>query len=330
MSRRRTARTDDTTPTDPPENASNQGENRATDDGQPCPGPCNHAFRVAEQAAIDETAAAKTEQRLTDRSITDHPTPFHPGRPVWCVDVPTFNHKGEAMDKIAHHGCHETIVTRLRDLGDLATALTPGRLNTPRNADIDKSSSKGGSAKALSHAPSPSPGWDTADELIRWLVDLEDWLRGLVGDNLEPARVPAVLRVRTHHREPGTVGPTGPAIGYRGTVPDPKSTHRTLSAAIAYLAGHETALLASPDAERIGHDVLTQHRRLQHMAGQDRLVHRIQEPCPLCNRKGMRRRDGEELVKCRSCRATWDWDHFQMLCRTYAEDVKSSGKGVGA
>ena len=36
----------------------------------------------------------------------------------------------------------------------------------------------------------------------------------------------------------------------------------------------------------------------------------------------MRRKDGEELVKCRSCGATWDWEHFQMLCRTYAETVK--------
>lgn len=316
---------------EPPTGAASElGGNRATDREHPCPGPCNHAFRAAEQAAIDETLAAKAEERLTDRSITDHDTPFHPGRPVWCVDVPAFNHKGEALDKLAHHGCHETIVTRLRDLGDLATALAPGRLNTPRNADIDKSSSKGGGAKALSHAPSPSPGWDTADELIRWLVDLEDWLRALVGDDIVPGRVRAVLRVREHHLPPGASGPVGPANGYPVVMTDPTANHRTLSAALGYLAGHEVALLASPDAERIGHDILTQHRRLQHLAGLDRLVHRIPEPCPLCNRKGLRRADGDELVKCRSCRATWDWDHFQMLCRTYADDVKANPKGASA
>jgi hypothetical protein len=269
-------------------------ENRATGDVTACPGPCNRAFRAAEQAAIDEAAAAKAEQRLTDRSITNHDTPFHPGKPTWCVDQHAFNHLGQALPKLAHHGCHETILDRLAALPDLATCLAPGQLNTPRNADIDKTSSKGGGAKAISHAPSPSPGWDTADELIRWVVSLEDWLRGVLAEDANAA------------------------------------THRTLSGSVAYLTAHGTALLASSDAERVGHDVLTQHRRLEHLVGQDRLTHRITEPCPLCNRKGLRRNDGDELVKCRSCKAVWAWDQLEFLARTYADGVKASGKGVSA
>lgn len=290
MSRRRQF-----TEPDPPTDATpDPVENRQADDTQPCPGPCNHTFRAAEQAAIDETAAAHAEGRLTDRSITDHDTPYRPGRPVWCRDEDAFNHLGQALPKLAHHGCHETILDRLAAVPDLATALTPGQLNTPRNADIDKASSKSGGARALSHAPSPSPGWDTADELIRWLVSLEDWLRATLAE------------------------------------PENDNTHRTLSGAVAYLTAHGTALLASADAERVGHDVLAQHRRLERLVGLDRLVHRIAEPCPLCNRKGLRRRDGDELVKCRACKAVWAWDQLEFLARTYAEGVKATGKGAGA
>lgn len=260
-----------------------------------CPGPCNRAYRVAEQKADDERAAAKAGHRLPDRAITDHPLTPHLGRPVWCVDVDIFNHEGVATGKLAHHGCTRTIIDRLGDLSDFATWLSPGKLNTPRNnTDIDKTSSKGGGAKSMAHAPSPSPGWDTADELIRWLVSLEDWLRALVREDPNPA------------------------------------VFRSMTQAVRYLVAHQTPMLADRDeAEQVGLNILATHHRLEHLVGQDRLVHRLTEPCPLCARKGLRRHDGKELVKCMSCRAVWNWDHFEWLARSYAETVKSS-KGVSA
>lgn len=278
---------------DPP--ASSEVEKRQEPPGPPaCPGPCNRAYRLAEVHADAERLAAATEKRPTDRAVTDHGLQPHPGRPVWCVDVNAFNAKGVMLDRLEHHGCTNTIVDRLGALPGLAAWLTPGKLNTPRSTDIDKTSSKGGGAKALAHAPSPSPGWDTADELIRWLLTVEDWLRQVVGD--APNDAP----------------------------------QRHLSDTATYLKSHHVAMLAAADdAERVGKDILSMHRRLEGLVGQDRLTHRLTEPCPRCGRKGLRRNDGDELVKCRSCHAVWDWDHFELLSRAYAETVKTS-KGVSA
>ena len=285
------------------------GENRANNipaivtpaGDQPCPGPCNTQFRRAEETAHLEVDRAHTHHEahgddqpcdrgcVPDQAITGHDTPFHPGKPTWCVDVHAFNDKGEMLDRLDHRGCGPLVIAKLRDLPDLATWLTPGKLNTPRDTEIDSTSSKSGGAKAMAHAPSPSPGWDTADELIRWAVDLEDWLREVIRD--EPNR----------------------------------STYRALSTAVAYLAAHESQLLASSDAERIGHDILRTHRRLERLVGSGKLTHRIVEPCPLCKRKSLRRKDGDELVRCRSCPGVWAWDQFQFLARTYADSVKGKG-----
>jgi ribosomal protein L37AE/L43A len=286
MSRRRPPRLD----TDAP---SSEVENREAAGPKACPGPCNRAFRVAEQRADDERILAAAEQRVPDRAITDHGLKARLGRPTWCVDEHAFNDKGEALPRLAHHGCATTIIDRLADLPDLATWLTPGKLNTPRSTDIDHGSSKGGGARSIAHAPSPSPGWDTADELIRWLIGLEDWLRAIVGD------------------------------------PPNDTRQRHLADAVRYLTEHGPALLASTDAERVGQDIFRAHRRLTVLVGQDRLTHRLQEPCPRCARKGLRRQDGDELVKCRSCHAVWDWDHFELLSRAYAQTVKSSKGATG-
>ena len=280
MSRRRPSRTDDVVhsywPHSDPEPS--RGDNRAniiraevTSDDEPCPGPCNTAFRRAE---LDGP---------------DHDIPFHPGRPVWCVNVHAFNARGELLDKLDHHGCTTTILQRLYDLPALAAVLAPGRISTPRDADIDHGNTTHGGARSLAHAPSPSPAWDTADELIRWALRLEDTLR------------------------------------HRLDQPATPHAYRTLTEAVAYLRRNGETLLAGPGAARIGQDILDTHRRLERLVGHDRLVHRIQEPCPRCGRKGMRRKDGDELVSCRSCNAVWDWDHFQLLSRAYAETVTAKG-----
>ncbi|GGL27571.1 hypothetical protein H9L10_03620 [Phycicoccus endophyticus] len=293
MSRRRPARAT-TAPIDVSQVAP------ATAGDEPCPGPCNHTFRRAENAALEETARAHsahaahgdgpcTPDCVPDRALTEHDTPFHPGRPVWCVDVPAFNDRGELLDRLAHRGCTSSILTKLRDLPDLASALTPGALNTPRDADIDHGSTSHGGARSLAHAPSPSPGWDTADEIIRWALHLEDYLRHRLED------------------------------------PAPPHPYRTLAEAVAYLHRHGTALLATPDAARIGRDILDTHRRLERLVGQDRLTHRIPEPCPRCKRKGLRRRDGSELVRCIYCPAVWDWEHLPHLARVYADSIRPRG-----
>ena len=282
MSRRRPARTDDVvhaywphSDPEPPEQQRIMSPRPAADDNdEPCPGPCNAAFRRAELEG------------------PDHDVPYAPGKPTWCVDQHAFNHRGEMLPTLAHHGCTTLILDRLTDLPDIAANLTPGRLNTPRDTDIDHGNTRHGGARSLAHAPSPSPGWDTADEVIRWVLRLEDWLRHRLRD------------------------------------PDDAHPYRTLTEAVVYLHRHGDTLLATAQAGQIGRDILDTHRRLERLVGHDRLTHRLQEPCPRCGRKGLRRKDGAELVKCVGCRAVWDWDHFQLLARTYAQNERVRG-GAG-
>lgn len=299
MSRRHQPRTDHADLIDP-------------SDVHTCPGPCNAGYRRAQAALEDERAAAKAEHRPPAVELTaaahEAARTAHAGKPTWCRDVHAFNHAGVMLDTLDHRGCGEAILDRLHRLPDLAAHLTPGALNTPRGADVDPSGHHGGGARALSHAPSPSSAWDTADELVRWLVDLEDWLRAELGHEAADVSVVQLGRLR----------------GVTFT-----TERRTLSAAVTYLHGHGEALLSSSDAATAGRDILATYRRLEHLTGRDRLVHRLTEPCPRCGRKGLRRADGGELVSCGSCRATWDWEHFEHLCRVYAETVKAD-RGVTA
>jgi hypothetical protein len=136
--------------------------------------------------------------------------------------------------------------------------------------------------------PTNSPAWDQADEIIRWAVNTEDQLRAHIGD-----------------------------LG-RGPRP-----WRTLSSAVWYLTSHATPLLCCSDAVAIGFDVLRMNRRLVQVTGSDRLVHRLPGACMVCNRKSLQREDGDELVKCRACRATWHWDYYQFLAKAHADQVRA-------
>jgi hypothetical protein len=136
--------------------------------------------------------------------------------------------------------------------------------------------------------PTNSPAWDQADEIIRWAVNLEDDLRARIGD-----------------------------LG-RGPRP-----WRTLSSAVWYLTSHATPLLCGPDAVAIGFDVLRMSRRLTKVTGTDKVVHRLPGACMLCDRRSLQRTDGDDLVKCKACGATWYWDYFQFLVKAIADKVRA-------
>ena len=136
--------------------------------------------------------------------------------------------------------------------------------------------------------PTNSPAWDQADEIIRWAVCAEDDLRARIGD-----------------------------LG-RGPRP-----WRTLSSAVWYLTAHATPLLSSPDAVSIGFDVLRMNRRLVQVTGSDRLIHRLPGACMVCDRRSLQRTDGDDLVKCKACGATWHWDYFQFLVKAMADEVRA-------
>jgi ribosomal protein L37AE/L43A len=210
---------------------------------------------------------------------------MHPGRPVWCVDV---THVERNRVVVYHYGCTENILRDLRAISDLAANLAPGALNTPRDIRADD---RGLGSSGMVHPPTNSPAWDTADELIRWALALEGAVRTRLGHET------------TSHRQ-----------------------WHTLNDAIGYLLTYPTALLADPrTAEAIGNGIRRRKRALEQNTGRDRLIHRLPGTCMVCDRKGLQRPDGGELVKCRHCGATWAWESYERLSKAYAQDVRRRG-----
>ena len=131
---------------------------------------------------------------------------------------------------------------------------------------------------------SPSPAHDLADEITRWTKRMED-------------------ETRTHLGHP-------PATG-----------RRTINSAVAYLTGHLTPILnRDPDGIDFGATINTNHRRLLTATGYGQLTHRIPGQCLHCNRRGtLNRQNGEDLVKCRHCGASWDYEHYGFLARAASQ-----------
>ena len=245
---------------------------------QPCPGPCNQDFRHAEHDTTDG----------------NHDVPFIPGQPIWCP------------------ACRDDLTTKLGELPDLAAHMPPGRLNTPRNVDTHES-------KALkkSTQPTPSPAWDALDDLIRWAVHLEDDTRARVGHT--PAGQPATTyRGRLRSYAPDWEG-WHPPLVTPGLIPTGVTVQqpRTLTGAVRYLTGNITAVLSHHDTgETSGRAIRHHHRALTRYTGTDRPTAHIPGQCPACERRGtLRRQDGDDLIKCRVCGATWDWDYYQHLTK---------------
>lgn len=88
--------------------------------------------------------------------------------------------------------------------------------------------------------------------------------------------------------------------------------------AVAYLTGHLTALLnQDPDGIEFGLTVNRWHTRLVTATGTGPAhYYRIPAECPSCQRRGqLKRKEGDDLVKCGACNAVWDYEHWQMLVR---------------
>lgn len=137
-------------------------------------------------------------------------------------------------------------------------------------------------------APSPSPAWDEIDAATRWAVDCEDRLRAHLGHSEIP--------------------------GHR----------RSLDQAVAYLRAHATAWLCTPWAVDDGLDAIRWARRLTQATGTERLVHRLETPCPRCHVMALTRDDGDEWVECRNprCGAGWDLDRYEELIHAVAATVR--------
>lgn len=163
------------------------------------------------------------------------------------------------------------VITAITSLPDHCRHLTAGTHNTGTDVDL-------GVHTLNVHPPSPSPAWDTADEVIRWAVHTEDNLRAHQG-----------------HAD-------------RRTEP-----YRTLATAVAYLSAQSASLLASPDAEHVGLHALALAKRLEQITGTDQPTTRLSQPCPHCHNRGLEHIDGDETVRCRTCLGSWPWSHYVAL-----------------
>ncbi len=204
-----------------------------------------------------------------------------PGRaPVWCS------------------ACGAAVVDAVRGLPvDVARLPAHGRLRMPMGERA-----RGRPGVTVS---SPSPAADLVDEVVRWASLLAERLRAHVDDP-------------PHTWRPGQQW-MPPAL-------------ERLTAATSYLVHRRSALLAwdtrttapegeldgMAEAEVVGRQAFAWRSRLARAAGLDRLVHRLAMPCPRCDTRALVRADGDERVQCRTCRAEWTEERYQLLARIYA------------
>lgn len=199
-------------------------------------------------------------------------------QPVWCPPC------GDAV-MLAIAGLPEQ-VTQLLAVGGGREAST-GRAARPTHGAAVSSS--------------PSPAWETVDEVMRWVWRLEERLRA----HLELA----------------------PPLDRHGSW--------RLTTGVGWLRSHSSALLSwdtrvpvpgsdeldgQAEAEAVGREAFKLSRRLERASGRDRLVHRLVAPCPSCDTFALTRADGEDRVRCAVCHHEWPEEHYQLLVRILAKE----------
>lgn len=166
----------------------------------------------------------------------------------------------------------------LPELAVHAAARTDGKLS-PQHTETD-ATRRG----TLAHAPSPSPAWDTAEEVVQWAYLTA---RACADDN--------------HH--------TGPFRYRHDGVPA-----KNLTQLIRYITAN-LDWYAQDIPEDIHDEATTWQRTLTRLTGQDRLTHRLKVPCPTCNQRTLVREDGDGHVECRNrdCGRIWREGEFDWM-----------------
>lgn len=246
-----------------------------------CHGRCNQAWRTRDWAAeaIVELEAAATEGRAVDRRTVLRGVP-KPAEPVWCREC-------AGRIRIA-----TTELVQLwadvepRDDGQLAAGGHTERLGT-RVAP-----------------PSPSPAWDYWQDVATWAITwaeaVSDWLAN---------------RDRAYLIEFGEPedGHLGWKVYLDGPTATPASVPPALTSAVGYLTGHMSAVLSAPFAREYGDEVTGLVRRCRLAFGIDELVHHLPLPCLQCDKKLLRRKDGQDRIRCIGCGASWTQESYERL-----------------
>ncbi len=224
-----------------------------------------------------------------------------PGRqPVWCV--------GCGVDITARVARFPADVELIRGRRD-GRVMTGAPVARPRGGGYDAPASTG----------SPSPAWDLADEVMRWVRHLEVRLRQHLGD--PPPRpgvslTGAVAYLR-HRRSALLCWDTRLHT----------TTPASASADHDPWAPGDVGDLGMAEAEVVGRAVRGLSARLERAAGVDRLTHRLTPPCPACARRTLVRDDGRDEVWCTTCRRAWPEEHYRVLVRLIVAEEQAEHAG---
>jgi len=231
------------------------------------------------------TTRNHTDDCLTSTWCPDHtlacrgcqPRPHNPCR--GCVPSET---------KVGHYcqECADKFRTNLRDIPHLVTQvaqLPGGRIahkqsagdQTRRTTQVDQTS--------------PSPAWDTADEVIRW------------------AQAWAFIVSGRREYDPIRYDIAGLPVA-------------DLTSAVAHISNRLTQALTEDYHAALFEETTNLHRRLVMATGTDELTHRIKEPCPSCNQRTLIRDDGADKVECRNrrCKRRWAEHEYANLAHVAA------------
>jgi Zn ribbon nucleic-acid-binding protein len=155
--------------------------------------------------------------------------------------------------------------------------------------------------RALS--PSPAPAIDDADQLVRWLNDWDDhW------------------RTRLNH--PAAQPPPGSWASL-------KASSSYLHAHLGLILRHDIPQLGdnlleltTPLPVLFGEELLATHLQLLKRTSRDRLIHRLNAPCPSCDMRALYREDGADGVDCGACERHWTEVEYQRLVYVLAEELR--------
>lgn len=279
----------------------------------PCPGSCNRAWRIA-QAEPDREGAELIEPVV--------------GEPVWCeVCVAEIRRAVRRMPDLAAQLWGRGHHTQDRSTADPAAAdwirvpvptTDPARLHPWTNIDprererpaVDRSgvpvqdtdegrlsvvrAERGSGAKG---SPALSPAWLAIDELVSWAGGVEDKVRARLG--LE-ARESDWWSGRAEHRA------------------------AFLSTSVLWLLARDETW-ALPEAAEWGKQALRLEKQAERLAGRDELIHYL-GVCPRCDRKALVRFDGDDTVRCRSCRGKWTEDEWHWMVKVAVAAAKDEEK----
>jgi len=179
--------------------------------------------------------------------------------------------------------CADKFRDALYAVPDLVVHVANGRIITKQTAgDASRRPTKVAQK-------SPSPKWDTADEVILWAASWAWVVAGRPG--YDPVRYSnAGLPVRE------------------------------LTSSISHLTNRLTQALSDDYHAELYDETITLHRRLIYTTGRDELTHRLKEPCPSCDHRTLIREDGADWVECRNkdCRRRWREDEYATLAHVAA------------